>query len=142
MSAHPLKVVSININKQSALLHTLLQTSDADILLVQEPWHGTISITRSDSNPLGTHILGATANNRWQLYYPKHQPDERCLVATYVKTQIDKSISVVNHLTHPMATASSMVVDIVTGNETLRLINVYHQISCDEPGHVSKKATG
>ena len=137
MSVHPLKIVSININKQSALLHTLLQTSDADILLVQEPWHGTISTARSDTDPRGIPVLGSTTNDKWQLHYPPHLPDERCLVATYVKTQIDKSVSVVNHLTHPMATASSMIIDIVTGNKVLRLINVYHQVSRDEGGHHS-----
>jgi hypothetical protein len=115
----------------------LLQTSDADVLLVQEPWHGTVSINCSDTDPFGTHVLGATANNHWQLYYPKHSPDKHCLITTYIKMQINKSVSVVNHLAHPMATASSMVVDIITGNESLCLINVYHQISRDKPGHHS-----
>ena len=137
MSVRPLHIVSININRQSALLHALLQTSDADVLLIQEPWHGTVNVDRSDHDPLGTHILGVTANNQWQIYYPKHSPDERCLVVTYVKTQIDKSVSVVNHLSHPLASASSMVLDIVTGRETLRLVNVYHQVPRDEPGHHS-----
>ena len=76
MSARPLHIVSININRQSTLLHTLLQTSEADILLIQEPWHGTVNVDRSDTDPLGTHILGVTANNQWQIYYPKHSPDE------------------------------------------------------------------
>ena len=137
MSVHPLKIVSINLNKQGALLHMLLQTSDVDVLLIQEPWHGTISINCSDMDPLGHHVLGVTANNHYQIYYPTHQPGERCLVVMYVKTQIDRSVSVINHLTHPMATASSMVVDIVTGNEAIHLINVYHQISREENGHHS-----
>ena len=135
MIARPLQIVLVNINRQSALLHTLLQTSDADILLVQEPWHGTVHTERSDTDPAGTAVLGSTANNRWQLYYPKHDPTDRCLVATYVRIQLDKSVAVVNHLTHPIASPSSMMLDIIVGNETLRLVNVYHQIPRDEPGH-------
>ena len=135
MTAQPLQIVSVNINRQSALLHTLLQTSDADILLVQEPWHGTVHTERSDTDPAGTAVLGSTANNRWQLYYPKHEPTDRCLVATYIRIQLDKSIAVVNHLSHPIASPSSMILDIIIGNETLRLINAYHQIPRDEPGH-------
>ena len=119
MSVQPLHVVSININRQSALLHALLQTSNADILLIQEPWHSTVNVDRSDTDPFSTHVLSVTANNQWQIYYPTHSPDERCLVVTYIKTQLDKSVTVVNHLSHPLASASSMVLDIATGSETL-----------------------
>jgi hypothetical protein len=38
--------------------------------MIQELWHGTINIDQSDSDPLGLHILGVTANNKWQIYYP------------------------------------------------------------------------
>jgi hypothetical protein len=63
MSEHPISITSINIGCQSLMLSALLQTSTADILLIQEPWHGPISVTCSDSDPLGLSVLGVTANN-------------------------------------------------------------------------------
>ena len=62
----------------------------------------------------------------WQIYYPRHLPGDTCKVVTYVKTFIDRSVAIVNLLDHPMASASLMVLDVVTGEETLRLVNVYH----------------
>ena len=117
------------------MLSALLQTSTADILLIQEPWHGPISTSRSDSDPLGLTVLGVTANNKWQIYYPRHDEGDTCKVVTYVKTFIDRSVAVTNLLSHPMASPSSMVLDVVTGDETLRLVNIYHQVPREGGGH-------
>ena len=80
MSERPVSIMSINIGRQSQMLSALLQTSTADILLIQEPWHGPISTSRSDSDPLGLTVLGVTANNKWQIYYPRHDEGDTCNV--------------------------------------------------------------
>jgi len=43
MSERPIQILSINMNRQSPLTHTLLQTTTADIILIQEPWIGTVN---------------------------------------------------------------------------------------------------
>ena len=44
MSERPIQITSINMNQQSTLTHILLQTSTADILLIQEPWIGAVNM--------------------------------------------------------------------------------------------------
>ena len=135
MTERPITIMSVNIGRQSLMLSTLLQTSTADILLIQEPWHGPIGTRRSDSDPLGLTVLGVTTNNKWRIYYPPHAPEDTCKVATYVKSDIDRSVIITNHLTHPMASPSSMVLSVITGKETLTLVNVYHHVPREGGGH-------
>ena len=117
------------------MLAALLQDTQADILLIQEPWHGPININRSDINPLGVETRGVTGNDMWTIYYPRLLSDKVCKVVIYVRMGLNRSIIVHNHTDHPLATASSMVLDVITGNETLRLVNLYHQVPRDGGGH-------
>jgi hypothetical protein len=71
----------------------------------------------------------------WQIYYPPLLPDNVYKVIMYIHTNLDCSIVVVNHLTHPMASASSRVLNVITSNETLRLVNIYHQVPHKGGGH-------
>ena len=62
MSERPIHIISVNINRQSRMLSALLQDTPTDILLIQEPWHGSININRSDTDPLGVETQGVTCN--------------------------------------------------------------------------------
>ena len=135
MSERPIHILSVNINRQSRMLAALLQDTLADILLIQEPWHGPININRSDTDPLGTETRGVTGNNMWTIYYPRLLPGDVCKVVIYVRVALDRSIIFRPQLDHPLASASSMVLDIFTGDETLRLINVYHSVPREGGGH-------
>ena len=64
----------------------------------------------------------------WSIYYPPLLPDEVCKVVTYVRVDLDRSVVIRNHTNHPLASASSMVLDVATGDKTLRIINIYHHI--------------
>ena len=135
MSERPIHILSVNINRQSHMLAALLQDTLADILLIQEPWHGPINVNRSDTDPLGTETRGVTGNNMWTIYYPCLLPGDICKVVIYVRVALDRSITFLPQLDHPLASASSMVLDVITGDETLRLINVYHRVPREGGGH-------
>ena len=134
MSEHPLQIMSVNVNKQSFLTHSLLQTCTADILLIQEPWIGTVQTARSDTDPLGTAVLGPTHNNMWDLFLPSYTDQTNVRVAVFVKTDIARTFKVVNHKSHPIATVDCMVVDFsFEDDDFLRIINIYHRVPNERP---------
>jgi hypothetical protein len=84
MSLPSLKVMSVNVHRNNNRIHALLQKNDDfHILLIQEPWFGTIATLRSDSNPTGEAQLGAPANSMWDLHTPRYAPTDTCKVVAY-----------------------------------------------------------
>ena len=135
MTERPIQIMSVNVNRQSFLTHILLQTCTADILLVQEPWIGTIQTARSDTDPLGTAIPGATGNNMWDILLPTFTDPDDVRVAIFVKFDIARTFSINNLTSHPLATVNLMVVDFAFEEELLRIINVYHRVPPSPPSH-------
>ena len=113
--------------------HALLQTSDATFLLVQEPWYGRIQTSRLDSDPSGIEILGTTHNNLWESFLPRHSPTDRCKVAVFIKAEFARSFQITNILDHPLASPTSMVIDVEYGDKSFRIVNIYHSVP--ESGH-------
>ena len=79
----------------------------------------------SDSDPHGTDITGTTYNNMWESFLPSHSPDNICKVATYVRSNLAKQLLIQNHLTLPFSGPNCLVLDIVSDDEAIRLINFY-----------------
>ena len=129
MSEQPIQIMSVNMNWQSLLTYTLLQISTADILVIQEPWIRTVLTTCSDSDPLGTSVLGATNNNMWECYLPSFTDPNVVHIAVYVKFDLACTFSIINHVTHPISSPESMVLDFAFKDELLCIINIYHHIS-------------
>jgi len=134
MSECPIQIMSVNMNRQSLLTHSLLQTTTADILLIQEPWIGTVQTAQSDSDPLGTAIPGATNNNMWECLLPSFTDPDLVRIACYVKYDLARTFSIVNHTTHSLSSVESMVLDFIFEEEILRIVNVYHR-TYDKPHH-------
>ena len=133
MSERPIKIMSVNMNRQSALTHALLQTSSADVLIIQEPWIGTVQTGRSDNDPAGINIPGATNNNMWECFLPSFTNPSDVRVAAYVKYDFACTFAITNILSHHICTPESMILDISFNQELLRIVNVYHRIPQD--GH-------
>jgi len=134
MPERPIQIMLVNMNRQSPLTHSLLQTCTADIILIQELWIGTVTTARSDSDPLGTAIPGATNNTMWECFLPSFTDPKQVRVAAYVKFDLARTFSIHNNLSHPLSTLESMVLDFSFKDETLRIVNVYHRIP-DELSH-------
>ena len=127
--------MSVNMNRQNGLTHSLLQTSDADILIIQEPWVGTVQIGRSDSDPAGIEIPGANNNNKWECYLPSFTDASDVRVAAYIKADFAHTFAITNLLSHPLCTPESMILDLSFGDELLRIVNVYHRTHNETDGH-------
>ena len=133
MSERPIKIMSVNMNRQSALTHALLQSSPADILIIQEPWIGTVQTGQSDSDPDGIAVPGATNNNMWECFLPSFTDPSDVRVAAYVKYDFARTFAITNVLSHPICTPESMILDISFDQELLCIVNVYHRVPHD--GH-------
>jgi len=123
------------MNRQCALTHSLLQTSSADILIIQEPWIGTVQIRCSDSDPSGFEVPGATHNNMWECFLPSFTDPASVQVAAYIKTDFACTFAITNVLSHPISSPESMILDISFEQESLHIINIYHCIPSDRDGH-------
>src|SRR5260221_28936 len=128
MPERPIQIMSVNMNRQSLLTHALLQMLTADIILIQEPWIGTILTARSDLDPLGTPIPGATINNRWECFLPAFTDPKTVHVVAYVKFDLARTFAIVNHISHSLSSLESMILNFTFEEETLRILNVYHRI--------------
>jgi len=126
MSEHPIRIASVNAHRSTAQVQGLLQCSSFDIILLQEPWVGTINVQRSDSDPHGMDITGTTFNNMWESFLPSHSPDDVCKVTAYVCSDLAKQLLIQNHLTLPFSGPNCLVLDIASDDKAIRLINFYH----------------
>ena len=129
MPERPISIMSVNVHHDNAVTHALLQTSPHDILLIQEPWIGSIQTARSDTNPLGSAIAGAAANSLWERpYLPSFTDPSSIRIAIYIKIDISRTFNIVNHVDHPLSSPESMVFDISFESEILCLVNIYHRV--------------
>jgi len=132
MFERPIQIMSVNMNQQSHLTHSLLQTTTADIILIQEPWVGTVTTACSDTDPLGSTIPGTTNNNMWDCFLPSFTDPKTVCVAAYVKYDLARTFSITNNTSHPLSSLESMVLTFTFGDKILCLLNVYHRV-LDEP---------
>ena|SRR6266850_6740022 len=79
-----IKLLWVNAQCSNYRLHAILNSNKkADILLIQEPWFGTINTNCSDTDLEGIPVLGMVANPLWEIIYPQSQPGQRCKVVAY-----------------------------------------------------------
>jgi hypothetical protein len=138
MSELPLRIASVNVCKQNERTHALLQTSDYDILLLQEPWYYTIGTLHSDTDPAGTDILGTVRHSLWTCFTPltPHPESDVCKVSAYVKSSLLSDTSLLIRPCYDLAPSSlsCLVLDLLFPDETLRLVTYYHHVP-EGPGH-------
>jgi len=135
MSERPIQIMSVNMNRQSHLTHSLLQTMTADIILIQEPWIGTVATARSDTDPLGSAIPGTTNNNMWDCFLPKFTDPDSVCVAAYVRFDLAHTFSIHNDTSHPLASLESLVLTFSFEEEVLCILNVYHCVPPEPRTH-------
>src|SRR6267378_5860836 len=89
MSERPIQITSINVNRcNTSIVHPLLQKSSFDILLLQEPWVGTINVQRDDADPTGVDVIGTAHNNMWECFLPPLSATGGCRVVTYIRHEV------------------------------------------------------
>jgi endonuclease/exonuclease/phosphatase family metal-dependent hydrolase len=129
MSNTPLKVISVNVHRSNDRTHALLQSSDADLILIQEPWFHTVATLRSDTDPTGTAQTGAPLNNMWETLTPNLPPDTTCKAIGYARKALARSGVIRNNTGHPLSMPNSLVVEIDLQDDTkITVINTYHAV--------------
>ena len=100
MSERPIRIKSVNINRNNDRTHGFLQTDDNnfDIILVQEPWFGTVANLRSDTDPDGTSQRGFPSNNKWLTFSPPYSSDVRPKVCVYTNKRTMDQTLITNHI--------------------------------------------
>ena len=63
-------ILSANMNRQPDALTSLLETTDADILLIQEPSWGRLVPKKSDTDPDGIEVKGTCSHPKWHTILP------------------------------------------------------------------------
>jgi hypothetical protein len=120
-----IKLLWLNAQRSNFRLHAILNSNKkADIILVQEPWFGTINTTRSDTDPSGTQVLGTVANPLWEILYPRSLPGQRCKVVAY--RRIASTHFTVTNRIDLSSNYHLMTLDVHTDHETFRIYNIYH----------------
>src|SRR6267142_3304606 len=86
--SNTLIILSVNVRKSHKDLETILETTLADVLLVQEPsWVRLVPLC-SDTNPLGEVTRGSVNHPKWHALFPPMAgptPTSRPLVATFLR---------------------------------------------------------
>jgi endonuclease/exonuclease/phosphatase (EEP) superfamily protein YafD len=122
-----LQIVSVNINRSNFKLTSLLQTSTADCILVQEPWWGNLVPRRSDTDPDGDPAWGTVAHPGWTVFTPdlSTSPDGHPRVLTFVRKSLTASCSVT-----PIALShyDLLGLSLRSSGFHLLLLNFYHHV--------------
>jgi hypothetical protein len=128
MSEQPIRVKSVNAHQSNKCISSFLQgDTHFDILLIQEPWMGSIATLRSDTDPKGEPQQGLPFNDMWETHIPQHKPDEQCKAIAYTRKVLHCTHAIRNNLTHPLSNPNSVMIDILEGDDILiRLINIYN----------------
>jgi hypothetical protein len=131
-----LNILSVNINRSNPKLISLLESTTADCVLVQEPWWGTLIPRRSDTDPEGDPSYGTVSHPAWTAFVPglSSSPDHQPRVITFVRKQILRSCPVT-----PIGDLSFydlLGLSFRSHGFTLTIINFYHHVQRHQ-GNVS-----
>lgn len=119
-------ILSANMNQQHAALMTLLQTINASILLIQEPWWGHLVPKCSDTNKDGVKTKGTGSHPSWRTITPPwntDSPDPH--MAIFIQNDITATItySILSQMTS--YTCIGFCLDT---EPPLFIINYYHHV--------------
>ena len=89
-----IRILSANMNCQPDALISLLETTDAHILLIQEPSWGRLVPKKSDTDPEGIEVKGTCSHPKWRTILPITMAnDPSPHVAIFLRTNLTDSIT-------------------------------------------------
>jgi Endonuclease-reverse transcriptase len=127
-----LTIVLVNMNQSKANISALLETSTANILLIQEPYWGQIIPACSDTDPEGETIHSTLNHPSWEVYNPPPS-EEYPRVATFIRKEVTK----MNLITiDPHFSSYYSITITITNTDTghqIKLMNFYHHVTDHQP---------
>jgi Endonuclease-reverse transcriptase len=123
-----LHIISVNMNRSNFKLTSLLQSTSADCVLVQEPWWGNLIPWRSDSDLDGDPTLGMVSHPVWSVFTPNLSSslDGHPQVITFIHKSLSASCSVtpIGDLTF----YDLLGLSLHSPSFNLIIINFYHHV--------------
>ena len=132
MSEH-LTILSVNVNRSLVTLTALLETSIADILLIQEPYWGPLVPRRSDTDPDGTPVTGTVNHQAWQSFHPPPSTENYPRVATFVRSEVATSTTTTILPFIDSYYSVGVLLTLPSPLPTLTVINFYHHVDQKQP---------
>ena len=126
----PVNIVLVNLRRSPGLLQSFLESSTADIALIQEPNFGPLIPKRSDTDPDGIPVLGTSQHPKWDCYLPSLADGEVAKVATFVRKSFSLSpdVLVIPLPEHPGTSYSALFLDLCIANSLFCVANVYNHV--------------
>jgi hypothetical protein len=123
-----LHILSVNMNRSNYKLISLLETTNANCVLVQEPWWGSLIPRHSDRDPEGETSLGTVNHPAWTPFVPSllSSPDSQPQVITFIRKHILSSCSITP--LNGLSFYDLLGVSIQTPTFHIHLINFYHHV--------------
>jgi Reverse transcriptase (RNA-dependent DNA polymerase)/Endonuclease-reverse transcriptase len=123
-----LHIISVNMNRSNFKLTSLLQTTSANCVLVQEPWWGNLIPRHSDTDPDGDPALGTVSHPAWTVFTPNlsSSPDGHPRVLTFVRKSLAASCSVTP--IGDLADYDLLGLSLRSSRFNLIIINFYHHV--------------
>jgi endonuclease/exonuclease/phosphatase (EEP) superfamily protein YafD len=123
-----LHILSVNMNRSNFKLTSLLQSTTADCLLVQEPWWGALIPQRSDTDPDGCPTFGTVAHPAWTAFTPpsSSSPDGHPQVVTFFRKRLLASLTVTP--SPDLSSYNLLGLTLTLPTFHLTLINFYHHV--------------
>jgi hypothetical protein len=128
-----LLMMLVNVGHSLATLTTLLASSTADILLIQEPYWGPLVPCHSDTDPNGVPVNGTVGHPKWDTFHPMLHLTEYPRVATFVRRAASRSFWVVPNTLIDEYFALALSFHLPHPFPVLMVVNFYHHVSDHHP---------
>jgi hypothetical protein len=126
-----LLILSVNVNRQPSALITILETTDASILLIQEPSWGRLVPKKSDEDPEGVEVHGTCSHPQWRTILPiTTSEDPVPHVAIFLRTNLTDSVT---YSILPEANSYSCLGLHLDIDNPIFIINYYHHVINKRP---------
>jgi endonuclease/exonuclease/phosphatase (EEP) superfamily protein YafD len=123
-----LHILLVNMNRSNFKLTSLLQSTTADCLLVQEPWWGALIPQCSDTDPDGCPAFGTIAHPAWSAFTPpsSSSPDGHPWVITFLRKRLLASFTVTP--SPDLSSYNLLGLTLASPSFHLTIINFYHHV--------------
>ena len=126
-----ISILSANMNRQPDALISMLETTDAHILLIQEPSWGRLVPKKSDEDPDGTEVKGTCSHPRWRTILPTISPsDPPPHVAIFLRSDLTDTLTY--SILPAMNSYSCLGLHLDTSTP-ICIINYYHHVVDKKP---------
>src|SRR5579863_6307936 len=125
-------LLSANLGRRHSALETLLQSSPAHILLIQEPSWVSLVPEHSDSDPTGIPVYGTARHRDWVAFLPPPSPD-RPRVATFIRSSLVRSWAITTYPPFSSYTGLGLIVTLPDHTDPILLLNFYHHVMDHSP---------